>query len=323
VIVDCAVYEDGVRRPGRLVLDEALEAGRRPGAFVWIGLYEPTVEEFAAVRKEFDLHDLAVEDAIRAHQRPKIEVYGESLFIVFKTARYDDPTETVVFAEIQVFVGHGFVVSVRHGEASALSEVRKNMEQHPELLRFGPAAVLHAIVDRVVDDYMPVIDGLDNDISEIEAQVFTHDRTNPAQRIYELKREVLDFHRNAKPLAESLRKLASGSVPFCSPDLAEYFRDVEDHLLRVVAEVEDMRDLLSDALNANLAQVSVRQNQDMRSISAWVAIAAVPTVVGAIYGMNFEVMPELESRWGYPAVLAMTFVICVVVYRKFRNAGWI
>jgi magnesium transporter len=324
VIVDCAVYTDGTRRPGPLALSDALEASREPGSFVWIGLYEPTRDEFESARCEFDLHDLAVEDAIHAHQRPKIELYDDTLFVVLKTARYDDETESVEFAELQVFVGPSFVVSVRHGVGSALADVRRAIECQPELLRCGPAAVLHAIIDRVVDDYEPVLNGLDKDVREIEVEVFTHEqqRANPAERIYKLKREVLDFLRNAKPLVGSLEQLSrqSSQIP---DDLTEYFRDVHDHLLRVLARLEDVNVLLSDVLNANLAQVGVRQNDDMRKMSAWLAIGAFPTVVGAIYGMNFRHMPELEQSLGYPIVLILTALVCVGLYRRFKRAHWL
>lgn len=324
MIIDCAVYTDGARRSGELALSDALEASREPGSFVWIGLYEPTLEEFEAARCEFELHTLAVEDAVNAHQRPKIELYDDTLFVVLKTARYDDVTETVEFAELQVFMGPSFVVSVRHGVASALAEVRRAIECRPELLRCGPPAVLHAIIDRVVDDYEPVLIGLDKDVREIEAEVFTHEQrlTNPAERIYKLKREVLDFLRNAKPLVESLQQLSRQSTQIPA-DLTEYFRDVQDHLLRVLARVEDLNVLLSDVLNANLAQVSVRQNDDMRKMSAWLAIGAFPTVVGAIYGMNFENMPELEHTLGYPIVLTLTALVCFGLYRRFKRAHWL
>jgi magnesium transporter len=323
VIVDCAVYENGVRRPGVVDFDHALETAREPKGFVWIGVFEPEADEFDAVAKEFELHELAVEDAIRAHQRPKLEIYGDSLFCVLKTARYLDDTEEVEFGELQIFVGSDFVVAVRHGHASPLSEVRKTLEHKPELLAHGPIAVLHAIVDRVVDDYEPVLDGIDNDVSEIEADVFTHEAQNPAERIYKLKREVLDFLRNTKPFVEALRRLAQCSVPHAHPELAHYFRDVEDHMLRVVGELENMRDLLTDALNANLGQVGVRQNEDMRKISAWVAIAAVPTVTGAIYGMNFDTMPELDHPLGYPIAMLLTALACYLLYRKFKSVGWL
>jgi magnesium transporter len=326
VIVDCAVYDKGIRRGGDLPLEEALEASREPDAFVWIGLFEPTPSEFYAVRREFNLHELAVEDAVKAHQRPKLEVYGDDLFVVLKTARYVEVHETVEFSEIQLFVGASYIITVRHGEGSALAEVRKHLESQPELMANGPIAVLHAVADRVVDAYEPVIAGLDNDVHEIEVDVFDADRpgrVDPSRRIFKLKREVLDFHRHTKPLLEALLRLQSGVVPHCGDGMREYFRDVQDHVLRVVAEIENFRDLLTDALNANLAQVSVRQNDDMRKISAFVAVGAVPTVVGAIYGMNFEHMPELDWQFGYPLALLITGLACLVLYRRFKRAGWI
>ncbi|HWB72899.1 MAG TPA: magnesium/cobalt transporter CorA [Egibacteraceae bacterium] len=323
MIVDCAVYEDGQRRPGRLELETAYEAGREDNAFVWIGLHEPSPQEFDSVRREFDLHELAVEDAIKAHQRPKLEVYGDSLFVVLKTVRYVDEEEAVEIGEIMLFVGDAFVVSVRHGEASALSDVRKAVEERPDLLRYGPGAVLHAIVDRVVDDYVPVLDGLDNDIQEVEREVFSQSRDNPAERLYKLKREVLEFHRAAAPLIEPLDHLARGRFKLVYGDIANYFRDVHDHTLRVVDQIESYRDLLTSIFEANLAQISVRQNEDMRRISAWVAIVAVPTLVAGIYGMNFEHMPELGWTWGYPGALVAMVTICTVLYRWFRRSGWL
>lgn len=326
MIVDCAVYTKGVRVGGTLELEAAFEAATELDSFVWIGLLEPEPEEFERVRREFNLHQLAVDDAIRAHQRPKVEVYDDSLFVVLKTARYDDLEESVEFAEIQLFVGARFVVSVRHGQASSLAEVRRRLEQDPEHLLHGPATVMHAVMDRVVDDYMPVIAGLDNDVREIEVAVFDAERSpssDPTRRIYELKREVLDFQRDTKPLLEALERLASGRMPFCHDELAEYFRDVEDHLLKVISQIDDFNVLLSDMLSANLAQASVRQNDDMRRISAMVAVGAVPTVVGAIYGMNFSHMPELDWAFGYPAVMAGTGVICAAVYLRFKRSGWL
>jgi len=325
VIVDCAVYTDGVRRPGELPLEAALEAAREPGSFTWIGLLEPPQSEFLAVREEFGLHDLAVEDAVCAHQRPKLEVYGDDLFVVLKTARYIEDDERVEFAEIQVFVGRDYIVTVRHGAGSALADVRAMLEKDPAHLTHGPIAVLHAIVDRVVDDYEPVIAGLDNDMREVEVEVFADERPkgDPSRRIYRLKREVLDFHRHTNPLLEGLARLEEGSIPVCPPELSSYFRDVADHLVKVVGEIEHFAALLSDALDANLAQVSVRQNADMRTISAWVAVGAIPTVVGAIYGMNFEHMPELGTRYGYPVVLVLTVVACAVLYRRLKRVGWL
>jgi len=326
VIVDCAVYTKGRRRTGDLPIELALEAATEPDSFVWIGLYEPTPEEFEQVRLELGLHELAVEDAIAAHQRPKLEVYDDDLFVVLRTARYLDASETVEFAEIQLFVGPNYIVSVRHGEASALADVRAKVERDLERIRCGPMGILHAIVDRVVDDYAPVIDGLDNDMAEIEDAVFDPLRArgvDPSQRIFKLKREVLDLHRNTEPFLEPLARLVSGQLPGAHPELTSYFRDVEDHLKRIVGSVSLFRALLSDALDANLAIVTVRQNDDMRTISAWLAIGGFPTVVGAVYGMNFDHMPELDTRYGYFAVLVAMVIVCIALYRRFRKAGWL
>ena len=324
MIVDCAVYENGVRRTGELALEHALEAGRRQDAFVWIGLHEPTAEEFDAVAREFELHELAVEDAVNAHQRPKLEVYEDTLLLVLKTAQYDDERETIDVGELLLFVGDGFLVSVRHGTASPLHDVRRAVERREDLLRCGPAAVLHAIVDRVVDDYFPVAEGLDEDIQQVEGEVFSNDRgTNPAERIYKLTREVLAFQRITRPLIDPLDGLARGRHAFVHEGVREYFRDVHDHLLRIVDQIDAFQNLLSGALDANLAQVSVRQNEDMRKISAWVAIVAVPTMVAGIYGMNFEHMPELEWRLGYPLVLLVMVAVCTLLYRRFKRAGWL
>jgi magnesium transporter len=323
VIIDCAVYHDGKRRPGELTIEEAYDAGRQPDAFVWIGLYEPTPEEFETVRRQFSLHELAVEDAIQAHQRPKLEVYDDSLFVVLKTARYLEAEERVEFGEIMLFIGENFVVSVRHLPASELRGVRKQMESRPDLLRLGPGAVLHGIVDRVVDDYVPVVAGLDDDIKEVEKDVFSPQVANPAERIYFLKREVVEFHQAAAPLVEPLDQLARRRVPLIHDDLREYFRDVLDHLVRIGEQVAGFRDLLTSVLDANLTQVGVRQNEDMRKISAWVAIAAIPTMVAGIYGMNFQHMPELLWTFGYPMVIAGTAVVCLYLYFRFRRSGWL
>jgi magnesium transporter len=324
VIIDCAVYEDGRRREGELELDHALDAARAENAFVWIGLHEPTEEEFSAVAREFQLHPLAVEDAIFAHQRPKLETYGDTLFLVLKTARYVDPTEVIALGDIMLFVGSDFIVSVRHGDASGLKEVRQRAERNTELLRCGPGTVLHAIADHVVDDYFPALEGVENDITEIEGQVFSYSRENPAERIYKLKGEVIDFYRATAPLAEPLQRLARGDYDhLIHPHIQSYFRDVSDHLLRVVSTLDSYRDMLTSVLEANLTQVSVRQNDDMRKISAWVAIAVVPTMIAGIYGMNFEHMPELKWSFGYPLVIGVMLVICGALYRYFKRVGWL
>ena len=322
MIVDCAVYEDGRRRAGSVALEEAYQAGRDDNVFVWIGLHEPTEEEFDSVAREFDLHELAVEDAINAHQRPKLEVYGDTLFLVLRPASYRDEEETVDYGEILLFVGDGFVVSVRHGEASALKDVRTELEATPDLTRCGPASVLHAILDRVVDDYVPVAAALDADVQEVESDVFSTTGTD-VERIYRLKREVLAFHRATAPLVEPVRDLAEGRHVAVPDTLRSYFRDVLDHLLRVDDQVGGFSDALTSVLQANLAQVTVRQNEDTRRISAWVAIVAVPTMIAGIYGMNFEHMPELKWTYGYPLVMAVTASICLTLYLNFRRSGWL
>jgi magnesium transporter len=323
MIVDCAVYEEGKRRDGAVPVHEAMEACRRPGAFTWIGLYEPTEEEFDSIRREFELHELAVEDAIHAHQRPKLEVYGDMVFIVLKTARYVDPKEVVKLGEILIFLGNDYIITVRHGEASELKDVRHALEKDPDLLAHGPGAVLHAIVDKVVDDYVPALIGLGEDIDEIENQVFSGERANPAERIYKLKREVLEFSHSVGPLVDPVEHLSKGRYEVIHPEVRTYFRDVNDHLLRTHEQLESYRDLLTSVLSANLAQVTVRQNEDVRRISAIVAILAVPTMIAAIYGMNFDHMPELGWTFGYPLVLAVMALICFAVYRYFRRIGWL
>ncbi len=323
MIVDCAIYEHGRRQAGQISLGDASNACRRDGAFVWLGLYEPTDEEFDSVSAEFGLHPLAVEDAVKAHQRPKLEVYDQTLLVVLKPVRYIDREEVVETGEIAVFVNPEFLISVRHGNPSPLKEVRTRLERDPGLAALGPGAVLYSIVDRIVDDYEPVVEGLTVDVQEVEEQVFSPGRHNPAERIYYLEREVLGFRRAVEPLVPAVERLATRSFTVIQPDLQPYFRDVHDHMLRVNAQVDQFRDLLSTALGANLTQINVRQNEDMRRITAWVAIAAVPTAVAGIYGMNFENMPELRWEFGYPLVLGLIATICIFLYVRFRKAGWL
>ena len=323
MIVDCAVYEAGRRQNGNMTLEQAHEAARESGAFVWLGLFEPSEDEFDSIRREYDLHPLAVEDAIKAHQRPKLEVYGDTVFVVLKTASYIDPEEIVRLGEILIFLGEGFVITVRHGQASNLHDVRERLEENSELLAHGPGAVLHAIVDKVVDDYGPAIGGLQEDIEQVEEDVFSDSRANVAERIYRLNREVLQFNRATGSLMEPIDRLAAGRYELIHPEVRTYFRDVNDHLVRVHDQLEGFRDLLTGVLQANLAQVGVRQNEDMRKISAWVAMFAVPTAIAGIYGMNFEHMPELHWRFGYPMALGAMALACVGLYRAFKRSGWL
>ncbi len=297
VIVDNAIYIDGRRAVEPRSLQETYEACREQRGVAWIGLYKPTEEEFGSVAGELALHSLAVEDAVKAHQRPKLERYGHTLFIVLRPARYLDESETVEFGEIHVFIGQDFVVTVRHGEAPALAEVRSRLEDEPELLRLGPAAILYAVMDRVVDDYAPVVDGLENDIDEIEAEVFGG---NPgvSRRTYQLSREVIEFQQATKPLAEMLEALIAEEGSDVDAEIRRYLRDVRDHALRVIERVEAFRELLSGILSVNLTLVSLGQNEEVKKISAWAAILFAPTLVGTVYGMNFDYMPELHWFFG-------------------------
>jgi magnesium transporter len=324
MIVDCAVYDGGERVREEVPFDHAIEeVEKRDGSFVWLGLHKPEEQEFDAVRREFDLHPLAVEDAIKAHQRPKLEVYGESLFVVLRPARYVDPTEVVEIGEILIFLGEGYIVTVRHGDTTKLHDVRLEAEKDPEKLRFGPGAVLYAIVDRVVDDYLPVVEGIEDDIAEVEADVFSPARTNPAERIFNLKREVLSFQRATTPLIAPLQRLTEDHFALIDSELRPYFRDVYDHLEREVPQIDNLDALLNSVLTANLTQIQVQQNEDVRKISAWVAIIAVPTAIAAIYGMNFENMPELKWEYGYPLVLSVIALFCISLYFLFKRWKWL
>ncbi len=324
VIVDSAVYHNGVRSDvnGHDV-DPAL-VDPAAGGFVWVGLHEPTHDEFEQVADTFELHPLAVEDAVHAHQRPKVEQYGDSWFVVVKTASYVDSREVVRLGEVMMFVGERFLITVRHGTASDLAVIRRQLEAQPERLALGPFAVVHAILDAVVDEYMSVNTAVTLDIDQIQSDVFSGDRSNHAERIFRLKREVLEFRQAVDPLVDSLDHLHG--KPTSSPipvDLHEYFRDVADHLKRANDRIATHDALLSEALDANVAQVSMRQNDDMRKISAWVAIVSLPTMIAGVYGMNFEHMPELRSRLAYPIVLAVMVCSCFALYRNFKRRDWL
>jgi magnesium transporter len=331
VIVDCAIYRDGQRTEGPEDLSDALGEARTAGGFVWIGLHEPTEDEFDHVTREFGLHPLAVEDALKAHQRPKLEVYDDSLFVVLKPVAYEPQSDTVSSGEIMIFLGDSFVVTVRHGEGSPLKAVRRRLEQEPELLVKGPTAVLYAVADATVDHYLDVATELQTDLEGLEAEVFSPDgggTRNTASRIYDFKRQVLEFRRATGPLAPPMSRLAGTAstgvtVPFVDDRARPFFRDVNDHLTRVNDSVENLDRLVSDILSAHLAQMSVRQNDDMRKISAWAAMAAIPTMLAGIYGMNFDHMPELRWVWSYPALLVLMAALEVMIFRLFKRRGWL
>jgi magnesium transporter len=327
VIVDRAIYRDGRRIAEPRDLHEMDDACRRDGGIAWVGLYRPTEEEFAAVAQEFGLHELAVEDAVNAHQRPKLERYGTTLFCVLRPARYVDETESVEFGEIHVFAGPHFVVTVRHSEAPDLAAVRRRLEARPDLLQRGPVAILHAIMDRVVDDYAPVIAGVENDIDEIEDEVFGGN-ADVSRRIYELAREVIAFQRATKPLPPMLLRLIEDRR--IAEEERRYLRDVEDHALRVVEQAEAFRQLLQNILSVNLtretktlSEISNAQNEEVKRISAWAAILFAPALVGTVYGMNFDHMPELHWELGYPFALALMVALGFALYWSFKRRGWL
>ncbi|MCF6523239.1 magnesium and cobalt transport protein CorA [Streptomyces sp. JJ36] len=364
VIVDCALYRNGRRTAdpaGTAGLRDALAQARAADdAFLWIGLYEPTDAELAEVSDAFGLHPLAVEDALRAHQRPKLEPYEDALFLVLKPVTYDDARGRVTADELMLFAGDSFVVTVRHGAADPLGAVRDRLERDPAMLEHGPTAVLYAVSDAVVDHYLEVASELRADLEELEDEVLAlgqrraraaarrgrNGRLRPgrsrgrgaagrdarrarnggghaAERIYAFKRQVLEFRRACGPLAEPMARLAGSGVPFVHRRARPFFRDVSDHLTRAGEQVEALDRLVSDILSASLAQTGVRQNDDIRRISAWAAIVALPTLVSGVYGMNFTHMPELEWAWAYPAALLLMASGCLVLYRFFRRRGWL
>ena len=336
MIVDNAIYVDGRRTAEPTSLEETYEACREQHGLAWIGLYEPTEEEFSSVAEEFGLHPLVVEDAIKAHQRPKIEHYGEALFVVLKPARYIDESETVEFGEIHAFVGRDFVVTVRHGQASALDRVRQRLESEPELLRRGPEAILYAVMDQVVDDYGPVVAGLENDIDEIETEVFGGN-AEVSRRIYELSREVIEFQRGTAPLAGMLSNLIEDGTERVDPEVRRYLRDVQDHAIRTIEQAAGFRELLNNILGVNLTLVGLQQNEEVKALSeasinqndqvkrlsAWAAILFAPTLIGTVYGMNFDYMPELHWTLGYPLALMLMLAVSVSLYVVFKRRGWL
>jgi magnesium transporter len=326
MIVDNALYRNGGRVD--LGLDKQDLAGVRteatgPHDFVWVGLHDPTSEELEAVADLYDLHELAVEDAISAHQRPKVERYADSLFIVLKTLWYVDEDDAVETGEISIFVGHKFVISVRHGSGSGLREARHRLEGMTNVLAHGPSAVVYAVCDEIVDRYEEVAQSLQEDVDEVEASVFSTERTNDAARIYILKRELAEMRRAVMPLREPMNRFTTGSVTGIHGDAGPYFRDVADHLARVAEAIDGLDALLSTAFEAHIAQISIQQNDDMRRISAAAGLIVAPTVVGSIYGMNFRHMPELHWYLGYPFALGLMVLSSLVVYVISKRAGWL
>ncbi|WP_443078031.1 magnesium and cobalt transport protein CorA [Streptomyces sp. SP17KL33] len=345
-MITAALYKDGRRTSTststststhRSLAETFRQLRKQPGAMAGIGLYRPDPAELHSLAGEFDLHFLAVEDALEAHQRPKLERYGDTLFVVLRAARYMDAAEEVDFGELHVFVGHDFVITVRHGAAPDLAAVRARMENSPDLLKRGPEAVLYAIMDAVVDDYAPVVAGLQNDIDEIETEVFGN-APGVSRRIYELSREVVDFQRATRPLAGIVGGLSAGFDKYnIDEELRRYLRDVADHATHVTERVDGFKQALQDILTVNatlvtqqqneemkaLAEASHAQNEEIKKISSWAAILFAPTLVGTIYGMNFTHMPELDWSFGYPFAIGLMGVVCVSLYLIFKRRDWL
>jgi magnesium transporter len=336
-IVDNAMYVDGRRAADPTDLDETYRLHRAGRGMVWIGLYRPEPAQIRSIAMEFELHELAVEDAVTAHQRPKLERYGTTLFTVLRPAHYLDDVERVEFGELHVFTGTDFVITIRHAERPDLTRVRERLEAKPDLLRLGPEAVLYAIFDEVVDGYGPVVTGLENDIDEIEDQLFNGDHA-VSRRIYELTREVIGVQRATHPLIEMLDALEAGFDRYeVDVELRRNLRDVRDHVVRVVERADGFRTLLQNLLSVQTTLVAQQQNDEMRSltvasldqneevkkISAWAAILFAPTLVGTIYGMNFHRMPELRWTFGYPFALGLMVATSVTLYVVFKRRDWL
>ncbi len=336
-LIDNAIYVDGKRVLTPHSLDETFEAMRDSGGFAWIGLYRPSRAEVEAVAAEFGLHHLAVSDALNGHQRAKLERYGECLFVVLRPARYLDLEEEVEFGELHMFVGPDYVITIRHAESPNLAAVRRRLEAAPELLRLGPEAVLYAVLDQVVDEYAPVVAGLENDIDEIENELFT-DSIDVSRRIFGLSREVIEFQRGSAPLKTMIESLQAGFDKYnVDVELQRHLRDVLDHAIPIGDRVANYRQLLQDALTVHLTVVGQRQNEEMRhlsetsiaqseevkKISSWAAILFAPTLVGTIYGMNFDHMPELHWTWGYPFAVGLMLAMGFGLFRVFKKRNWL
>jgi magnesium transporter len=320
-VVNCVAYRDG-QRICDVEVPDISEVLKQKDRFIWIGLHEPGADLLREIQQEFGLHELAIEDALTAHQRPKLEQYGDSLFVVMRTAHLEE-NKRIEFGETHIFVGDRYVVTVRHGFPVSYAQVRARAEATPRLLK-GPGFVLYALMDFIVDQYFPVMDELEDELDQIEELVFSERVTRETtSQMHELKRKLLEFKKAVSPLVEMCNRLMRSDQDIVPDDTQPYFRDVYDHVLRINERVDSTRELLSSVLEANLSLVSVEQSEAMKKLAAWAAIIAVPTMVAGIYGMNFEFMPELRWRFGYPVILALTVTGCVVLFRKFKQAGWL
>ena len=321
-VINCVAYTADGRKVGDADVDDVSEILKFPGQFIWIGLHEPTEDLVRRIQAEFGLHDLAVEDALRAHQRPKIEEYGNSLFVVLRTAQLEDGR--IAFGETHLFVGPQYIISLRHGASLPYTDVRTRCEASPQLLRKGPGFVLYALMDFVVDNYFPIVDELEEKLESLEERIFGGGfNRESTEGIYELKRDLLGLKRAVSPLVEVCNRLVRFDVGLIPEDTRLYFRDVYDHVIRINETVDNLRELLTTALEANLSLISVGQNEVTKKLAAWAAILAVPTMIAGIYGMNFVDMPELHWWFGYPLVMGAMAVLCGLLYWRFKRVGWL
>jgi magnesium transporter len=323
MIVDYALYQNGVRYNEPSNLGELISKARTEGGFVWLGVAEPTEAEFVKMANDFQFHPLAIEDAVAAHQRPKFEEFPNVNVMVLKTAFYEEKGSLISTGEILAFMGSYFIVVVRHGSGAPLANTRHHLESNPEQMAKGPYAVLHAILDHVIDCYIDISIELETDVTQVEQKVFGATRESASQEIYLLKREVIEFRHAIDPLLAPLQNIASIGARNIPADLTPFFRDTLDHLSRASDAAAGLDSLLSSALQAEIAQVQLQQNADMRKITSYVALASVPTMVAGIYGMNFETMPELRWQYGYPLVVGSLIVVTAILYRKFKKSGWL
>ena len=323
MIVDSALYQNGIRVPGPADISDLVDIALTSGGFVWLGLSAPTQNEFEHIVGELNFHALAVEDAVQAQQRPKIEEYESLTFFTLKTVFYNEANSAISTGELICFIEKEFIVIVRHGEGTPLVTVRQEIEAKPDFLKLGPFAVLHAVVDRVIDEYTLIATELENDVINLETKVFSGKRQTFSQEIYFLKRELIEYRHAIEPLVIPLEKLLSETFTKTPEALKPFFRDTLDHLLRACEHASGMDSLLTTALQADLAHVQVRQNEDVRKISAWVALAAGPTMIAGIYGMNFKFMPELEWKFGYPLILTIVTSLSGFLFYKFKKAHWL
>ena len=320
-VVNCSAYVDGCK-VSDIEIKDIRDVLQKPNQFVWIGLHEPSTEMLAQFQHELGLHELAIEDAHRAHQRPKLEAYGDTLFIVLRTAQMKD--QRIELGETHFFLGSNFLVTVRHGSTKTYTQVRTRCESTPNLLRKGPGFALYAVMDAIVDQYFPVIDAMELELGALEEKVFHEKfRREATAKFYRLKRQLLDVKRAVSPLIDICNRLMRFDLKLIDEETRPYFRDVYDHAIRINEMIDNQRELLSTAMDTNLSLISISQSEVSKRFAGWAALIGIPTMVVGIYGMNFKFMPELDSRWGYPVVMSLTFATCLFLYVRFKRSGWL